>query len=112
MPLIADLMHTALVDVPLAAFCFAVFYLVAMALTNEGGEKCNPVRCFFIAGVFLGFAMSVKYNGLLVAAAWFIVLFITLLFKGLRELTRHIILTALNTQFHPISVMSLFSGRR
>jgi len=81
MPLMADLMHTALVDVPLAAFCFAVFYLVAMALTNEGGDKCNPVRCFFIAGVFLGFAMSVKYNGLLAAAAWFIVLFITLLFK-------------------------------
>jgi hypothetical protein len=81
MPLVSDLVRTALVDVPLASFCFAAFYLIALALIDEGEDKSLPVRCLFIAGIFLGFALSVKYNGLLVICSWLIVYPITLLFK-------------------------------
>jgi len=70
-----------LVDVPLACFCFAVFYLIILALTCEDENRRMPLVCIFVAGLFLGFGMSVKYNGLLVAAGWLVVLPITLIFK-------------------------------
>ncbi len=81
MPLVADLIYTAHVDIPLACFSFGAFYLIAMALLNDGNDRRMPVRALFAAGIFLGFALSVKYNGLLVACSWLIVFPITLLFK-------------------------------
>ena len=99
MPLMADLMRSALVDLPLACFCFAVFYLISIALTQigDGPDLSNPEsrvqyqlnqarpqfqsRLFFTAGIFLGFAMSLKYTGILVAFSWVIVLLFTLLLK-------------------------------
>jgi len=100
MPLMADLMRSALVDLPLSCFCFAAFYLISIALTYQIGEspdsnnletniqrQLNQDRpqsgMIFTAGIFLGFAMSVKYTGLLVALSWVIMLTVTLLLKRL-----------------------------
>ncbi len=81
MPLIVDLMRSALVDIPLACFCFAIFYLIILALANHLNDKGKVYGLFFIAGIFLGLAMSSKYNGLIVAFSWLLVLPFTLLLK-------------------------------
>ena len=63
-PLIVTNARAGLIDGVLAAYMFAAFYVLLAAEK----ETENRNRCLFLAGAFIGAAVSIKYTGVVFAA--------------------------------------------